>query len=148
MTLVESKDDVLISPYGGELVDLLAHGEAREELLDLASRLPDVRISQRSLHDLELLATGAFSPLDRFMGQADYESVLKDMRLADGTLFPIPITLTVNKEVYSVVYDEFESRRLALRAIPTLPQAIRDTSPIPRSVGGLWEEIQRLEQQN
>jgi sulfate adenylyltransferase len=50
------------------------------------------------LHDLELLAVGGYSPLDRFMGKADYQRVLTEMRLADGTLFPIPITLTINKE--------------------------------------------------
>ena len=90
--MTETIEQILISPYGGKLVDLRVSGAEREKLLDLATHLPDVRISQRALHDLELLATGAFSPLDRFMGKADYESVLKDMRLANGTLFPMPIT--------------------------------------------------------
>ena len=57
-----------------------------------------MQISARSVCDLELLATGAFSPLDRFMGQADYERVLTEMRLKDGTLFPIPITLPVDED--------------------------------------------------
>jgi sulfate adenylyltransferase len=96
--VVDTEENILISPYGGTLIDLRVSGEERKKLLELASRLPDVRISQRALHDLELLATGAFSPLDRFMGKADYEGVLKDMRLADGTLFPMPITLTVDKK--------------------------------------------------
>lgn len=96
--MTETKEQILIAPYGGQLVDLRVYGEERKKLLELSTHLPDVRISQRALHDLELLATGAFSPLDRFMGKADYESVLKDMRLADGTLFPIPITLTIDKE--------------------------------------------------
>ncbi len=56
-----------------------------------------MQISARSLCDLELLATGAFSPLDRFMGKADYERVLTEMRLSDGTLFPIPVTLPVDE---------------------------------------------------
>jgi len=63
-----------------------------------ASTYPMFQISDRNLCDLELLAVGGFSPLDRFMGQADYQRVLTEMRLADGTLFPIPITLTINKE--------------------------------------------------
>jgi sulfate adenylyltransferase len=88
----------LISPYGGKLVDLVVSGEARDELLAKAGRLPWVQISARSLCDLELLATGAFSPLDRFMGKADYERVLTEMRLSDGTLFPIPITLPVDEK--------------------------------------------------
>lgn len=89
---------MLIKPYGGTLVDLLVSGEEREELIAKASHYPSIQISQRSLCDLEMLATGAFSPLDRFMGKADYQRVLTEMRLADGVLFPIPITLTIGKE--------------------------------------------------
>jgi sulfate adenylyltransferase len=85
----------LNTPYGGELVDLVATGKEREALLAEANTLPSLQISDRSVHDLELLATGAFSPLRSFMGQADYEGVLKDMRLANGTFWPIPITLPV-----------------------------------------------------
>ena len=85
----------LIQPYGGVLVDLLAAGEERESILSRATLLPRVQLTQRNLCDLELLATGAFSPLRKFMGKADYLSVLETMRLADGTLFPIPITLPV-----------------------------------------------------
>jgi sulfate adenylyltransferase len=88
----------LISPYGGELIDLVVKGEEREELLEKSSRLPSIQISQRALCDLELLATGAFSPLDRFMGKADYERVLTEMRLTNGVLFPIPITLPVDED--------------------------------------------------
>ncbi|MFZ5920635.1 MAG: bifunctional sulfate adenylyltransferase/adenylylsulfate kinase [Chloroflexota bacterium] len=86
----------LIAPYGGELVNLITSGDEREQLLDLAATLPSIKINQRALHDLEMIATGAFSPLDRFMGKADYERVLHEMRLADGTLWPLPITLTAN----------------------------------------------------
>ncbi len=90
--------DVLIPPYGGTLVNLLPKSEAeRMALMERASRLPSIQISARALHDLELMATGGFSPLDRFMGKADYESVLETMRLSDGTLWPLPITLTVNR---------------------------------------------------
>ncbi len=88
----------LISPYAGELIDLMVSEEERQELLERSSRLPSVRISPRSLCDLELLATGAFSPLDRFMGKADYERVLTEMRLENGVLFPIPITLPVDED--------------------------------------------------
>ena len=88
----------LISPYAGELIDLMVSKEERQELLERSSRLPSVRISSRSLCDLELLATGAFSPLDRFMGKADYERVLTEMRLENGILFPIPITLPVDED--------------------------------------------------
>ncbi|MGW8142804.1 MAG: bifunctional sulfate adenylyltransferase/adenylylsulfate kinase [Anaerolineales bacterium] len=94
----KNKPAELISPYGGKLVDLMVKGEEREELLEKSSHLPSIQISQRALCDLELLANGAFSPLDRFMKKADYERVLTEMRLTNGTLFPIPVTLPVDEE--------------------------------------------------
>jgi sulfate adenylyltransferase len=66
-----------------------------DDLKAYASRLPSIQISERSVCDLELLATGAFSPLKRFMSRADHQRVLDEMRLDDGTLFPIPVTLPV-----------------------------------------------------
>jgi sulfate adenylyltransferase len=86
----------LIEPYGGDLVDLLVPDAERESIISLAALLPRIQLTQRNLCDLELLATGAFSPLKKFMGREDYLSVVHNMRLADGTLFPIPITLPVS----------------------------------------------------
>jgi sulfate adenylyltransferase len=86
---------VLIPPYGGKLVNLLVSGDEVDELKERASRLPSIQLSERSVCDLELLATGAFSPLDRFMGQEDYRRVLDEMRLASGHVFPLPVTLPV-----------------------------------------------------
>lgn len=88
----------LVTPYGGKLVDLVVTGDERQELIEKSKRLQSVQISARAMCDLELLATGAFSPLDRFMRKADYERVLTEMRLSDGTLFPIPITLPVDED--------------------------------------------------
>ena len=85
----------LIPPYGGKLVNVLVAPEERASLTATANNLVSLQLTPRSLCDLELLATGAFSPLDRFMGRADYLNVLERMRLQDGTLFPIPITLPV-----------------------------------------------------
>jgi sulfate adenylyltransferase len=65
------------------------------EALTRAKELPTIKLSERAICDLELLAVGGFSPLDRFMGSADYGRVLEEMRLANGQLFPIPITLPV-----------------------------------------------------
>lgn len=84
----------LIAPYGGKLVDLVVNGEEHADMVRKAKSLPSIQISFRSVCDLELMATGAFSPLDRFMGEKDYLSVLHEMRLTNGALFPIPITLT------------------------------------------------------
>ncbi len=83
----------LIAPYGGRLVDLRVPAEEAPALRAAAGRLPSLQLSDRSVCDLELLASGAFSPLDRFMGRADYDRVVTEMRLASGSLFPIPITL-------------------------------------------------------
>jgi sulfate adenylyltransferase len=66
-----------------------------QELKEYAGRLPSVQLSERSVCDLELLATGAFSPLTAFMGAEDYQRVLDEMRLGSGHLFPIPVTLPV-----------------------------------------------------
>jgi sulfate adenylyltransferase len=93
----KNRNGTLIRPYGDKLVDLVVAGEEREELLARSTKLPSVQISARSLCDLELLATGAFSPLDRFMGQNDYERVLTEMRLKNGMLFPIPVTLPLDE---------------------------------------------------
>jgi sulfate adenylyltransferase len=86
----------LISPYGESLVDLMVPAEAREEVKAHASHLSSIQLSERAVCDLELLASGAFSPLDRFMGQADYQQVLDTMRLTSGHVFSIPITLPVD----------------------------------------------------
>ena len=88
----------LISPYQTPLVDLTVKEPELEELRAYASKLPSLQLSARSVCDLELLAIGAFTPLHRFMGKADYQRVLDDMRLANGVLFPIPITLPVDEQ--------------------------------------------------
>ena len=87
----------LITPYGEELINLIVDETEKTELMQKAINLPRVQISLRNICDLELLAVGGFSPLKTFMNQADYESVLDNMRLANGTLFPLPITLSVNR---------------------------------------------------
>ena len=85
----------LISPYGGKLVDLMIPAESLDDFKAYANRLPSLQLSERSICDLELLATGAFSPLNGFMGKEDHQRVLDEMRLANGSIFPIPVTLPV-----------------------------------------------------
>ncbi|MFQ5343184.1 MAG: sulfate adenylyltransferase [Anaerolineae bacterium] len=82
-----------ISPHGGELVDRVVHGPRRERMLARAAHLPRLTLSHMSISDLEMIAVGAYSPLKGFMTQADYERVVHEMRLADGTVWPIPVTL-------------------------------------------------------
>ncbi len=87
----------LIEPYGGKLVNLLVPEDQREELKTYAGTLDSITLTDRVICDLELLAVGAFSPLDRFMGKADLQRVLDEMRLTSGHIFPMPITLPVDK---------------------------------------------------
>src|SRR5262244_2811965 len=100
----------LIQPVGGTLVDLIVPEAARAELRARANRLPSLQLSERALYDLELLATGGFSPLDRFMRRTDYERVLGEMRLEGGQLFPIPVMLLADRNA-----DVRLDRDLALR---------------------------------
>src|SRR4026207_1091322 len=90
--------DIYIKPSGEALVNLLVREEEREAVRSDAASLPRVQLSPRNLCDLELLATGGFSPLSGFMNRADYDRVLEDLRLASGVLFPLPVTLTVKKD--------------------------------------------------
>ncbi|PSN70338.1 ATP-sulfurylase [Corynespora cassiicola Philippines] len=86
-------------PHGGELKDLIARdAPRRQELYDEAEKLPAIVLSERQLCDLELILNGGFSPLEGFLNQKDYEGVVNDVRLADGNLFSIPITLDVSQE--------------------------------------------------
>ena len=85
----------LIPPYGGKLIGLVADDDQVQELKNYGNTLASIQVSDRVMYDLELLATGAFSPLDRFMGSEDLKSVLESMRLADGHIFPLPLTLPI-----------------------------------------------------
>ncbi|RME48274.1 MAG: bifunctional sulfate adenylyltransferase/adenylylsulfate kinase [Chloroflexi bacterium] len=96
LTQTTNRTTTLIPPYGGKLVNLLVPEDERQALRQYASQLPSIQISERAACDLELLATGGFSPLDRFMGQKDFQRVLDEMRLSNGYLFPIPVTLPVD----------------------------------------------------
>ncbi len=110
----------LITPYGGKLVDLMVTGKERDEVLARAAKLPSIKITMRNLCDLELIATGGFSPLTTFMGKADYERVLHEMRLANGTFFPIPITLTADPKELPTVGEELVLRNTSFDVIAVM----------------------------
>ncbi len=88
----------LIPPHGGELVDLTAQPERAAELKAESREWPSWDLTPRQLCDLELLMSGGFSPLRGFVTKADYEGVRDKMHLANGVLWPIPITLDVKEE--------------------------------------------------
>ena len=91
--------DHIIAPHGGTLVDLQADEDAAAALKAESRDWPSHDLNSRQLCDLELLLNGAFSPLTGFLAKADYARVCEEMRLADGTLWPIPIMLDVSEEL-------------------------------------------------
>ncbi len=85
-------------PHGGRLVNLFVTRERAEELEAEARTLPAIRLNAFELSDLEMLAIGAFSPLEGFMTRADYEPVVRNKRLASGLAWTLPVTLAVSTE--------------------------------------------------
>lgn len=88
----------LVPPHGGDLKPLLLSGDQLKSEKEKAQSYPEVKLTSRETSDLIMLAMGAFSPLDGFMREKDYKTVVTDMLMADGLLWPIPITLSVSKE--------------------------------------------------
>ena len=91
--------DTLNAPHGGTLVNLLVEPARATELQAASQTWPSWDLTARQLCDLELLLNGGFSPLAGFMGKADYDSVCAGMRLANGTLWPMPIVLDLPEAV-------------------------------------------------
>jgi len=88
----------LVAPHGGVLVDRFVPQAEAEGLRQRALGLPALVLDGRELADLELIAGGGASPLEGFVGRADYTSILDNLRLADGTVWPLPFTLAVPDE--------------------------------------------------
>jgi sulfate adenylyltransferase len=86
-----------ILPHGGKLVDRLIPPEGRAEARHRAKELTQVHVTRRQISDLELIGIGAMSPLEGFMGRADYERVVEELRLANGLPWSIPVTLAVGE---------------------------------------------------
>jgi len=91
--------DHLIAPHGGTLVNGLADAARTEALKSQSRDWPSWDLTSRQLCDLELLLNGGFSPLTGFLTKKDYDGVVAELRLADGTLWPMPITLDVTETV-------------------------------------------------
>ena len=119
----------LIPPHGGKLVQLMAAPDRASELREDSRDWPSWDLRDRQIRDLELLMNGGFSPLTGFMNQADYERVRDDLRLADGALWPMPITLDLSREA-------------AQGLEPGKPLALRDPEGVllaVLTVGDIWE---------
>lgn len=122
----------LISPYGGALSAPMAAAPRLDDLLQEAAGLPALVLNRRQQCDLELLLNGAFSPLRGWMGRDDFERVLTEMRLEDGTFWPMPLALDLNVEQASklgigsrVVLCDGGGRRLAILTVNDIWQADR-----------------------
>lgn len=101
----------LVPPHGGKLLPLLAQSSEREEGIKETEVLLKVRPNSKEMSDLIMLAMGAFSPLEGFMGEEDYQRVVEEMHLTNGLLWPIPITLSSSKEQANRIK---EGQRVAL----------------------------------
>ena len=95
----------MIEPHGGQLVNRIPCEEDRLALLEKATMLPVVTLTPWNLSDLYMIAIGAFSPLTGFMNQTDYTHVLTKMRLANGTIWSLPITLSVSEETRDKIFS-------------------------------------------
>jgi sulfate adenylyltransferase len=102
----------LIPPYGGVLKPLLLKGEVLKQAIKKARTLTQVRMTTRERDDLIMMGIGAFSPLDGFMGKADWKGVCDEMKMANGFFWPIPITLSVTREI---ARNLKEGQEIALR---------------------------------
>ena len=91
----------LTEPLGGKLRYLVADPESADSLKNRAKSLPAWTLNNRQICDLEMILSGGFSPLTGFLNESDYNTVCKNMRLEDGTLWPIPITLDVTNDFSS-----------------------------------------------
>ena len=86
----------LISPHGHSLINRELKGTDRKQLALAAGKFDRLLLNSRQTSDLLMIATGAYSPIEGFLGEADYLSVISTMRLANGVVWPIPITLAVS----------------------------------------------------
>lgn len=109
--------------------DLLVSEEKKKKLKDDSKSMQSWNLTLRQVCDLEMLSNGAFAPLTGFLNKADYESVCKDMRLADGSLWPIPVTLDVDEKFAKSLK---KGEKVALRDLEGVILAVL-------TVGDVWK---------
>ena len=119
----------LIKPHGGVLKNLYLSREKADQEKRKAMDYPSWDLTPRQSCDIELLLNGAFSPLEGFMGRADYDRVVEEMRLANGTMWPMPITLDVSK-----AFSEKIERGSRIASARRARYSARSTARIPASL--------------
>src|SRR3981081_3778939 len=139
ITALNATTSHLIAPHGGELIQLQVPDARVAELKAQSKDWPSWDLTARQLCDLELLMSGGFSPLRGFMNRADYEGVCKDMRLANGILWPMPITLDVSEDFAKKLTPG--SSKIALRDPEGVMLAVL-------SVEDVWQPDRKAEAQS
>ncbi|GAB6876687.1 adenylyl-sulfate kinase [Thermaerobacter litoralis] len=134
-----------VPPHGGTLVWRVLEGAARQEAQARAASLRQLPLDELAAADLELLATGAFSPLTGFMDRRDYEAVVEGMRLASGVVWPLPVTLALRREEAAGLRDGEEVALVDAGGRPVALLEVRDVFPYDkereaRAVFGTTEE--------
>jgi sulfate adenylyltransferase len=118
-----------IAPHGGYLVERRAPEEDRGDLVRHALGLPRVPLDTRTLSDLQMIASGVFSPLEGFMLREDYESVVEDMRLANGLAWSMPVTLAVDENLARSLNKETHVALVDGTGEPVATMFLRDMYP-------------------
>ncbi len=103
----------MIAPHGGQLINRYVPADQRQAWEEKARSLPVIQLDDKNVSDLEMIASGAMSPLTGFMTRNDYQSVVENMRLANGLVWSIPITLAINAEQRQAIQN---SDQVALKA--------------------------------
>jgi len=118
--------DSIIAPHGGSLVNRMAAPAERDALLKRTNELPTLSLNTRQRSDLDLMAVGALSPLQGFMVQADYQRVLKEMRLASGIVWSVPVTLDADPEVADRARSTGEAALVDESGVPVAIMKVED----------------------
>lgn len=123
----------VIRPHGGVLIDRVLRGEVREAVRERAAEMPKISLDPMGLSDLELIATGALSPLTGFMRKADYDRCVDEMRLTSGVVWTVPVTLAVEQEMADQI-EEGQEIALCEGERPLAVMEVAEKYPYTRAV--------------
>ncbi|MGC8976029.1 MAG: sulfate adenylyltransferase [Candidatus Ratteibacteria bacterium] len=95
----------IIKPHGGKLINCVLNDDEKKEFIEKVSYLKKIYLNEREVSDLYMISIGAFSPLDGFLNKDDYINVVENMRLKNGIVWPIPITLSIDDEERKILKE-------------------------------------------